>query len=125
MASLILFFIASRMMTWDIMYKGFGFSHAPEYVGLFLIAIIWEPVGFFLSPLAMWVSRRFEGEADQYVCRTMERGGSLISALKKMARDNMSNLRPHPLYIKFHYSHPPLLERIRSLEKWSGQVRDS
>ena len=124
-ASLALFFIASRMMTWDLMYESFGFSNAPEYVGLFLIAIIWEPVGFFLSPLAMWFSRRFEGEADKYVCGAMERGRSLITALKKMARDNMSNLRPHPWYIKFHYSHPPLLERIRSLENWSDQDRDS
>jgi STE24 endopeptidase len=40
----------------------------------------------------------------------------LILALKKMARDNLSNLRPHPIYVWFNYSHPPLLERIQTLQ---------
>ena len=116
-ASLILFFLASKMMTWQILYASFGFSVAPVYVGLFLIAAVWEPLGFFLSPLAMLVSRRFEREADRYTGSALKRGKDLISALKKMALDNLSNLRPHPLYVIFHYSHPPLLERIENLKK--------
>jgi len=46
-------------------------------------------------------------------------GGKLAelpdSALKRLAKDNLSNLFPHPLYVAFHYSHPPLLERISRL----------
>jgi len=40
---------------------------------------------------------------------------SMISALVKLSKDNLSNLHPHPLYSLFHYSHPPVLERIRSI----------
>ena len=114
-ASFILFFLASRMISWDFMYDSFGFSSTPVYVGLFLVAIIWEPVGFFLSPLFMSISRRFEREADHYVYRALKSTEPLARALKRMALDNLANLYPHPLYVRFNYSHPPLLERINNL----------
>ena len=117
--SLILFFLASRMIEWKWMFESFGFSNTLIYVGLFLIAVLWEPVGFFLSPLAMVISRRFEREADQYVFNAFEAGKPLIRALKKMALDNLSNLHPHPLFVCFHYSHPPLTERIKNLKSLS------
>jgi STE24 endopeptidase len=91
----------------------------PAYAGLFLVAVLWEPVGFFLSPIAMAISRRFEREADRHSFKVMKVAEPLILALKKMARDNLSNLRPHPIYVWFNYSHPPLLERIKSLQGMS------
>lgn len=115
-ASLILLFLASRMISWDALYHSFGFSAMPVYAGLFLIAVIWEPAGFFLSPLSMAVSRKFEREADLYSFKILKTAKPLVDALRKMAVDNLSNLRPHPLYVKFNYSHPPLVERIKSLE---------
>ncbi len=114
--SLILFFLASKMILWSRMYESFGFPIMSAYAGLFLIAVIWEPVGFFLSPLGMALSRRFEREADRHAHRTLGTGRHFVDALKKMALDNLSNLRPHPLYVRFHYSHPPLIERIEVLE---------
>jgi STE24 endopeptidase len=116
LSSVVLFYLASQMMTWQSMYQSFGFSSMPAYAGFFLVAVLWEPVGFFLSPIAMAISRRFEREADRYAFKAMKVAEPLILALKKMARDNLSNLRPHPLYVWFNYSHPPLLERIRTLQ---------
>ncbi len=115
-ASLVLFYLASEMIGWATMYKGFGFSFMPAYAGLFLVAVLWEPVGFFLSPIAMAISRRFEREADRHVFMALKTTEPLRNALKKMARDNLSNLRPHPLYVWFNYSHPSLLERVKRLE---------
>ena len=40
----------------------------------------------------------------------------MISALKRLSADNLSNLNPHPLYVWFHYSHPPVAERVAALE---------
>jgi len=119
--SFMLFFLASRMIPWDFIYKSFGFSSTPVYVGLFLIAVIWEPVWFFLSPLSMSISRKFEREADHHVSRVLKSTEPLISALKKMALDNLANLSPHPVYVRFNYSHPPLPERIKYLESMSGR----
>ncbi len=116
LSSVVLFYLASQMMTWQSMYQSFGFSSMPAYAGLFLVMVLWEPLGFFLSPVAMAISRRFEREADRHAFKVMKVAEPLILALKKMARDNLSNLRPHPLYVWFNYSHPPLLERIKSLQ---------
>jgi STE24 endopeptidase len=115
-ASIVMLYLASKMITWEIMYSGFGFSLMPVYVGLFLITVLWEPVTFFLSPIAMAISRRFEHDADRYASRLLTSTQPFIDALKKLARDNLSNLRPHPIYVRFNYSHPPLLERIKKLE---------
>jgi STE24 endopeptidase len=118
--SFLLFFASSRMIAWSFMYESFGFSSTPVYAGLFLIAVILEPVWFLLSPIPMAVSRRFEREADQHVSRVLKRGEFLISALKKMALDNLANLNPHPVFVRFNYSHPPISERIRYLEGMSA-----
>ena len=117
--SLILFYLISKMISWAPMYHAFGFSGMPNYAGLFLVAVFWEPLGFFLSPVAMAISRRFEREADRFTFNVMDTAQPLVRALKKMAKDNLSNLRPHPFYVRFNHSHPPPLERIRTLENMS------
>jgi STE24 endopeptidase len=114
--SLMLFYLISEMISWAPMYYAFGFSEMPNYAGLFLAAVLWEPMGFVISPVAMAISRSFEREADRFAFKTMKTAQSLVNALKKMGKDNLSNLRPHPLYVYFKYSHLPLLERIRALE---------
>ena len=117
MASIVIFYLASKMIAWEMMYSSFGFSLMPIYVGLFLITVLWEPITFFLSPIAMAISRRFEYDADRYASRLLTSTQPFVDALKKLARDNLSNLRPHPIYVKFNYSHPPLLERIKKIEE--------
>lgn len=114
--SMLLFYLASKLLTWNTMYESFGFSNMPLYAGIFLVGILWKPLGFFLSPIGMAISRRFERQADFYSLGVLKTARYLSSALKKMAKENLSNLRPHPLYVYFNYSHPPLLERIKYLE---------
>jgi len=116
LVSLFLFFLASKLLTWEVMYHSFGFLNMPCYVGLFLVGILWEPVNFFMSPMGMAISRKFERQADVYSLGILKTAKPLSTALKKMAKDNLSNLTPHPLYVCFNYSHPPLLERIEYLE---------
>jgi STE24 endopeptidase len=68
-----------------------------------------------LSGLVMHiVSRKNEFEADAFAAQTYS-GAELAKALKKLSVDNLSNLTPHPLYVFFHYSHPPVLERLKKL----------
>ena len=42
-------------------------------------------------------------------------GETMIDALKKLSVDNLSHLTPHPFYFKLNYSHPPVLERIKTI----------
>jgi STE24 endopeptidase len=118
-ASFILFFVAFRVMSLDVLYNTFGFEEKILYVGLFLIAALWEPLGFWIAPIGAALSRRFEKQADLHSVGVMKEAGPFIRALKKMALDNLSNLHPHPLYVFFHYSHPPILQRIKTLAKVS------
>ncbi len=58
------------------------------------------------------LSRKHEFEADAYAVSTFDQGASLADALKKLSRNNLSNLTPHPFYVFLNYSHPPVLQRI-------------
>ena len=62
------------------------------------------------------LSRKFEYQADNYAKQNFG-GEPLISSLKKLSKNSLSNLTPHPLYVKIHYSHPTLFQRILNLKK--------
>ena len=102
---------------WPLLFTTFGFKSSPPYVGLFLAGIVWSRAGFFLQPLYMAISRRFEREADIFAADMLGSGAAMVVALKRLAADNLSNLNPHPLYVWFHYSHPPVVERVAMLER--------
>jgi STE24 endopeptidase len=68
-------------------------------------------IGFWMSPISNAISRKHEYEADAFACEAMGESESLISALRQLHRENLSNLTPHPVYSAFHYSHPTLAER--------------
>jgi STE24 endopeptidase len=70
-----------------------------------------------LTPAISAIQRRFEGEADAAVLGLTGTTAPLADALRRIARDNLANLHPHPLYARFYYSHPPLAERIARLKE--------
>ena len=74
---------------------------------------------FPLGPFSAWRSRCHEWEADRYATDLTGKPEDLASALVKMSAENLSNLFPHPLYAGFYYSHPPVVERARTLKEWS------
>ena len=79
---------------------------------LFMLAL--PPFVTLLVPLAARWSRRHEFEADAYAAEHAD-ARALASALVKLHEDNAATLTPDPLYVKFHYSHPPAAERIAAL----------
>ena len=109
------FYVIARLLNWPFIYHTFGFPEPVPYVGLFLITALFSPLVFFVQPLESALSRKFEREADDFALALMPVGEALVSALKRLAADNLANLTPHPLYSWFYYSHPPLTERIRQL----------
>ncbi|MDY6954301.1 MAG: M48 family metallopeptidase, partial [Thermodesulfobacteriota bacterium] len=81
LASLLLFFAASRLLKWPTMYQTFGFDHALSYVGLFLVGVLWDVVGQFLRPIGSALSRQFEKEADAYAAEVLTHTADLKRAL--------------------------------------------
>ncbi len=116
-ALLVVFFLTHRLMGWPSLYSAFGFDAPRPEFGLLILGIFWERLGFFLLPLYMAVSRRFEREADLFAANVLKTPQPLVTGLKRLVADNLSNLTPHPLYVWFHYSHPPILERVDALER--------
>jgi STE24 endopeptidase len=72
-------------------------------------------IAFPFTPLSSWLSRHHEWQADQFTCELSNSPDALATALIKLSGDNLANLHPHPLYAKFYYSHPPVLERVYRL----------
>lgn len=91
-----------------------GGDAASFHLGLVAFGILYSPVSTLLGLLGNYLSRRHEYQADRYAKQHYS-GEALISSLKKLSKNNLSNLTPHPAYVFFHYSHPTLLQRIRAL----------
>ncbi|MDZ7758133.1 M48 family metalloprotease [Rhodohalobacter sp.] len=63
------------------------------------------------------LSRKHEYEADRFAATTVENREAMIEALKKLSKDNLSNLTPHPFYVFLNYSHPPVLQRVEAMRE--------
>lgn len=98
------------------LFHAFGFSEPSVPVALLLFVLLSDAVSFWFSPVTHALSRRFEYEADGFARGTLGAAAPLVSALRKLHSKNLSNLTPHPIYSRFHYSHPTLLERERALQ---------
>ena len=116
-ATLIGLYLASRLLELSLLYWSFGFDQPKAYVGLFLLGLLGQKAGFFLVPFSLALSRHYERQADDFARIQMGSGQPLTEAFKRMAADNLTNLSPHPIYVRFHYSHPPLVERVARLSK--------
>lgn len=94
-----------------------GGQQASFHLGLLAFGLLYAPVSLLLGVLTNGISRRHEYQADAFAANTYD-SASLQQALKKLSVNNLSNLRPHPLYVYVHYSHPPLLRRLEHLKKF-------
>lgn len=110
-------FVLSRLVPWPPLHAAFGF-HAPTLHGaIALLTIAGGPFVFWLQPIASRISRKHEYEADRFAVRIARAPGALKSALVRLNRENLSNLHPHPWYSAWHYSHPPLVERLAGVDR--------
>jgi STE24 endopeptidase len=90
-----------------------------DALAILLFLLVLPTVGPLLGPLLSRSSRQHEFEADAYA-KSQASAAALASALVKLTDDNASTLTPDPLYVRFNYSHPPMIERIAALEAGTG-----
>lgn len=120
--------VFSILQTWFILFL-FSFMLKNDEISLALWAsqnsfhiwaiafwILFTPLSLILGILANIFSRKNEFEADNYA-KVNYSWEKLVSALKKLSNNNLSNLTPHWFYEFVHYSHPTVLKRIRELRK--------
>ena len=98
--------------------KALGSDIQSFHLSMIAFFLLFTPVSTVLGLVNNSFSRRNEYQADQYSIDTYPGAREhMYNALKKLARESLSNLNPHPLYVKVHYSHPPILERLANLKK--------
>ena len=110
------FYILSLLVGNLTLSMALGVQSASFHIGLIAFGVLYSPIseitGFFMNAL----SRKFEYQADNYAKENFN-AAALISALKKLSKNSLSNLTPHPSYVEIHYSHPTLLQRFLNLKK--------
>lgn len=115
LGSLIAFFVLAQALQWPTFFEAFGVASPKNYIGLVLFALFAGVLTFPLQPFFQALSRKNEYAADRFSIETTGETVHMKAALKKLAKDNLSNLTPHPWYSFFHYSHPTLSERLAAL----------
>ncbi len=96
--------------------KALHISTPSFHTGLLVFGILYTPISEITGLIMNYLSRKFEYQADAFAKKTFGEK-PMISALKKLSKNSLSNLTPHPWYVFVHYSHPTLLQRIKKLKE--------
>ncbi len=110
----IMLFILSFLIFNPTLSEAMGATQLSVAINLVVFGILFSPISMITGLFMNIMSRKNEFEADAYATLTYD-GAALQMALKKLSVNNLSNLLPHPLYVFFHYSHPPLLQRLQAI----------
>lgn len=113
----VLFFLLSIFLYDGALYQAFYMDSSPLYAGFLYFSLLFSPIESILSVLMNMLSRKNEFEADKFAVVGRKNKNDMIDALKKLSKDNLSNLTPHPWFVFMNYSHPPVVERIRAIKK--------
>ncbi|SHF51837.1 STE24 endopeptidase [Salegentibacter echinorum] len=96
--------------------QALGVAQPSFHIGLIAFGILYSPISEITGLIMNLISRKFEYQADNYAKNTYA-AKPLISSLKKLSKNSLSNLTPHKAYVFMHYSHPTLLQRFRNLKQ--------
>lgn len=111
----LMLFLFSLVVNSPVLSKALGAENPSFHLGLVVFGILYSPLSLLIGLVTNFVSRKNEYEADRFVYENFK-PAILAEALKKLSVKNLSNMMPHPVYVFFHYSHPPLLNRLEKLE---------
>ncbi|OQB29197.1 MAG: Protease HtpX [Bacteroidetes bacterium ADurb.Bin174] len=114
-SSLLLFFLLGWMLGSDVLAQALGGTKAVFHLNAIAFFTLYTPISLLLGILGNVLSRKHEYEADAFA-QQYGYGEQLISGLKKLSSQSLSNLMPHPLYVFFNYSHPTLYQRIIKMQ---------
>jgi len=99
-----------------VLSEALGAAQGSFHLGVLAFGLLYSPMSMLLGLIMNGISRKNEFAADRYAGENFD-PQPLQDALKKLSVNHLSNLRPHPAYVFFYYSHPPLLRRLKALSK--------
>ena len=113
----VVFFLLSIFLDSGGLYDAFFMDEESIYAGLLFFSLLYTPIEVVISIVMHMVSRKHEYEADRWSAETASEPQTLVTGLKKLSSDNLSNLTPHPFYVFLNFSHPPLVQRVEAIER--------
>jgi len=109
-----LYLVSSIYSDWVV---SFGFENVTRLAGLPLLGFLLSIYGFAIGPIQNIVSRYHEREADRFSKEMLEGNSKpMISALNKLADQNLADRDPNPIVEFLFHSHPSIKHRIEFLE---------
>jgi len=112
----LMLYLLSLFISYQGLFDAFYVPQKSVYAGLIFFGMLYSPLGFFIAIFMQMLSRKNETAADRFSVETTRDPQSMAHALKKLSVNNLSNLLPHPFYVFLNYSHPPVLQRIESIQ---------
>jgi STE24 endopeptidase len=106
--------LLSLFVSLNIFSEALGVAIPSFHIGLIVFGVLYSPISDLTGLCMNLFSRKFEYQADNYAKETFA-AKPLVTSLKKLSKNSLSNLTPHPAYVFMHYSHPTLLQRVQNL----------
>jgi STE24 endopeptidase len=113
--SFVLLYILSLFLRLPISAEVLNAAQPSFHIGIVVFGLLYQPISLVLGLMMNVFSRKHEYEADAFATE-YALGDALISGLKKISVQALSNLNPHPAYVFVHYSHPTLLQRMEHIQ---------
>lgn len=114
LTNLLMFYLLGLVLKYDVFAQAAGCEKASFHVNMLVFGVLYTPLSLLMGLAGNVLSRSNEFQADAFV-KENGMADALVSALKKLSAQSLSNLTPHPAYVFFNYSHPTLYERVKAL----------
>ena len=108
-------YILSLFVNSNALSEALGVSIPSFHISLVAFGVLYSPISEVTGLFMNYISRKFEYQADNFAKETFE-ARALVNSLKKLSKNSLTNLTPHPAFVFMNYSHPTLLQRINNLE---------
>ena len=108
-------YILSLFVNSNALSEALGVSIPSFHIGIVAFGVLYSPISEVTGLFMNYISRKFEYQADNFAKETFE-ARALVNSLKKLSKNSLTNLTPHPAFVFMNYSHPTLLQRINNLE---------
>ena len=112
----LLLFLLGQVVFSETMSLALGGTTLSVPLNIIGFTMLFAPLSMVMGIGMNWLSRKHEFEADAYAKETFG-GKPLAEALKTLSVKSLSTIHPHPWYVFVNYSPPPLLERLKRLER--------
>lgn len=116
--SFAIFFLLGQLLGNEKLSQALGVATPSFHISALAFFLLLTPINTILGLINNSLTRRDEHSADIYAAKTYS-GTAIKSGLKKISTDSLSNLSPHPLYVAFNYSHPPLTQRMNHVDAFA------